>query len=58
MGIVIEFLAFDINGKIVATTTFSSFKVNIDISGLSNGVYFLRLSCEEGLITKKFVKTS
>jgi hypothetical protein len=58
MGIVIEFLAFDINGKIVATTQFSSFKVNMDISGLSNGVYFLRLSCEEGLITKKFIKTS
>lgn len=46
----------DLNGKIVATTNFSSFKVNMDISGLSNGVYFLRLSCEEGLITKKFIK--
>jgi hypothetical protein len=46
----------DLNGKIVATTQFSSFKVNVDISGLSNGVYFLRLSCEEGLITKKFIK--
>jgi len=48
----------DLNGKIVATTNFSSFKVNMDISGLSNGVYFLRLSCEEGLITKKFIKYS
>ncbi len=48
----------DLNGKIVATTQFSSFKVNVDVSGLSNGVYFLRLSCEEGLITKKFIKTS
>lgn len=48
----------DLNGKIVATTQFSSFKVNMDISGLSNGVYFLRLSCEEGLITKKFIKYS
>lgn len=48
----------DLSGKIVATTQFSSFKVNMDISGLSNGVYFLRLSCEEGLITKKFIKYS
>ncbi|MDD2637062.1 MAG: T9SS type A sorting domain-containing protein [Bacteroidales bacterium] len=46
----------DINGKVVQKANFSEFKLEMDISSLCNGMYFLRLYCPEGLIVKKFIK--
>lgn len=44
---------FDINGKIVQTTTNSN---NINVSFLIMGTYLLRVETTQGTVTKKFIK--
>lgn len=45
----------DITGKITQRKNMENSKT-IDISGLQNGIYFLRIISDNGLITRRFVK--
>jgi len=50
---------YDVYGKIVAvveTGHASSLQTRIDVSGLADGIYFVRVTTEDGLVTKQFVK--
>lgn len=44
----------DIRGKVVKTIT--SFNNQIDVSDLSNGIFYIRVIAKEGMITKKIIK--
>jgi hypothetical protein len=41
-------------GQILKSLTINN--NTIDVSGLSKGLYLLRIVCKEGVITKKFIK--
>ena len=54
-----EIQIVDVYGKVVAvveTMCTSSLQTHIDVSGLSAGVYFLRVATDRGVVTKPFVK--
>ncbi|RPH33347.1 MAG: T9SS C-terminal target domain-containing protein [Bacteroidales bacterium] len=44
----------DINGKLLISKEISDNK--IDISGLQEGVYTIKLLSKDGIVTRKFVK--
>jgi len=50
----------DVYGKvvrtIVGTNNYSPMPIRINISGLANGMYFVRVTTDEGVVTKTFVK--
>ena len=50
----------DVYGKVVRTVVgannYSSLPTRINVSGLANGMYFVRVTTEEGTVTKTFVK--
>lgn len=48
----------NLNSQVIKTTHSSSSKVDLDISELTNGTYFLRVTSEKGNSTQKFVKIS
>ena len=47
---------FDIQGRILQTSTENSKDVSIDISGKQNGIYFLNVTTEKGSKTEKLLK--
>ena len=47
---------YDIFGKVVRTVPATGFPTRINIAGLANGMYFVRITTPEGLVTKKFTK--
>ena len=47
---------FDILGKQILKDNVSNNNTNIDISSLNSGIYFVKLSSDEGTITRKFIK--
>jgi hypothetical protein len=50
---------FDVYGKVVRdveTRCTTSLQARINVSGLANGMYFVRVSTEAGMVTKTFVK--
>lgn len=47
---------YDINGKLVIKTQSNYLNTPIDVSNLSNGLYFVTTQSESGLKTAKFVK--
>jgi hypothetical protein len=51
---------FDVYGKLVRTVVGanndSPLQVRINVSGLANGMYFVRVTTEQGAVTKTFVK--
>jgi hypothetical protein len=47
---------FDVYGKLLQTDRISSEITTLNVSGLANGMYFVRVSTEEGMVTKTFVK--
>ena len=53
-----EIQVCDVYGKtVVGANHYSSLQVaRIDVSGLAAGVYFVRVTTEEGVVTKAFVK--
>ena len=51
---VIEITIIDVTGKSVKTVM-TDFNI-IDVSNLTNGIYFIQLITDEGTVTKKFVK--
>ena len=50
----------DVYGKVVRTVVGanndSPMQTRINVSGLANGMYFVRVTTEEGVVTKRFVK--
>jgi len=47
---------FDVYGKLINTVIVTENPTRINVSGLANGMYFVRVSTEEGMVTKTFVK--
>gem|GEM_PF-1896343 len=51
---VVEIL--NLQGQVVATKTISGKNESVDVSGLAQGVYVVKVKTEQGVITKKIVK--
>ncbi|MBR4646756.1 MAG: fibronectin type III domain-containing protein [Bacteroidales bacterium] len=47
---------FDVFGKLINTVNVTENTTRINVSGLANGVYFVRVTTNEGAVTKSFVK--
>jgi hypothetical protein len=47
---------FDVYGKLLQTVEMSSDITILNVSGLADGMYFVRVSTEAGSVTKTFVK--
>ena len=47
---------FDVYGKLINTVVVTENPTRINVSGLANGMYFVRVTTEEGMVTKTFVK--
>ena len=46
----------DVYGKLLQIVPITSETTQINVSGLANGMYFVRVTTEEGVVTKSFVK--
>jgi hypothetical protein len=46
----------DVYGKVINTLNVVENPTRINVSGLANGMYFVRVTTEEGTVTKSFVK--
>ena len=51
-----ELYLFDVYGKLLQIVPVSSEITRINVSGLADGMYFVRVSTEAGTVTKAFVK--
>ena len=51
-----SYIIFDVNGKSIQTSNTSSSITSIDVSYLSQGLYFLQLKTTEGDVSIRFVK--
>ena len=51
-----ELHLFDVYGKLLQIVPITGETTQINVSGLANGMYFVRVTCEEGTVTKQFVK--
>ncbi len=47
---------YNSNGKLLVEKAISETKTNIDITNLPKGLYFIKLTAEQGMTVKKFVK--
>ena len=47
---------YDVYGKLINTINVTDNMTRINISGLADGMYFVRVTTEEGMVTKTFVK--
>jgi hypothetical protein len=47
---------FDVYGKLLQTVSMTPETTTINVSGLASGMYFVRVTTEEGVVTKSFVK--
>ena len=47
---------FDVFGKLINTVNVVDNPTRINVSGLANGMYFVRVTTEEGVVTKNFIK--
>jgi hypothetical protein len=53
-GATVEIL--DVYGKLLQTVEMTSEITTLNVSGLANGMYFVRVTTEQGAVTKAFVK--
>ena len=51
-----ELHVFDVYGKLVQIVPVTSEITPINVSGLADGMYFVRVTTEKGAVTKTFVK--
>ena len=51
-----ELQLFDVYGKLLQIVPIISETTQIDVSGLADGMYFVRVTTESGVVTKTFVK--
>ena len=47
---------YDVYGKLISTVNAIDNPTRINVSSLANGMYFVRVTTEEGSVTKTFVK--
>ncbi|MBO7494013.1 MAG: T9SS type A sorting domain-containing protein, partial [Bacteroidales bacterium] len=47
---------FDVFGKLINTVNVVDNPTRINVSGLANGMYFVRVTTDEGTVTKTFIK--
>jgi hypothetical protein len=47
---------FDVYGKLLQAERMTSEITTLNVSGLADGMYFVRVTTEEGMVTKTFVK--
>ena len=47
---------FDVYGKLISTVDMDENPTRINVSGLANGMYFVRVATDQGMVTKSFVK--
>jgi hypothetical protein len=47
---------YDVYGKLINTVNVIENPTRLNVSGLANGMYFVRVTTEEGVVTKTFVK--
>ena len=47
---------YDVYGKLINTINVIDNTTHINVSGLANGMYFVRVTTEQGMVTKRFVK--
>ena len=47
---------FDVYGKMIWTDNHLSTPTRINVSGLAEGMYFVRVTTDKGTVTKTFVK--
>ena len=47
---------YDVYGKLINTVNVIDNPTRINVSGLANGMYFVRVTTEMGAVTKTFVK--
>ena len=53
---VIGMEVYDVYGKLINTVNVIDNLTRINVSGLANGMYFVRVTTEQGVVTKRFVK--
>jgi hypothetical protein len=46
----------DVYGKLINTVTVVENPTRLNVSGLANGMYFVRVTTDNGVVTKPFVK--
>ena len=51
-----ELYLFDVYGKLLQIVPVTSEITPINVSGLADGLYFVRMTTKEGMVTKTFVK--
>jgi hypothetical protein len=51
-----RYALFSIDGKLLQNTSVEAFPVFVPVTNLSDGVYFLEIVCDEGVLVKKIVK--
>jgi hypothetical protein len=51
-----ELHLFDVYGKLLQIVPITAETTQINVSGLADGMYFVRVATEEGAVTKTFVK--
>ena len=47
---------YDVYGKLISTVNVIDNPTRINVSGLANGMYFVRVTTEQGVATKSFIK--
>ena len=47
---------FDVYGKLISTVNMDENPTRINVNGLANGMYFVRVTTNAGVVTKSFVK--
>ena len=47
---------YDVYGKLISTVSVVDNPTRINVSGLASGMYFVRVTTEQGVVTKSFVK--
>ena len=53
---VIGMEVYDVYGKLINTINVVDNMTHINVSGMANGMYFVRVTTEQGMVTKRFVK--
>ena len=51
-----ELQLFDVYGKLLQIVTVTAETTPINVSGLASGIYFVRVTTDAGVVTKRFVK--
>ncbi|MGD0709896.1 MAG: GH25 family lysozyme [Bacteroidales bacterium] len=49
-------LIYNLQGQLLFQQTMLETKINVDISNFTNGMYFVKMASENGVVVKKFVK--